>query len=347
MSKNNTLADSAYSLVTSTKDEHFKHIIRYKGIAALLVKLTVREFQDKSLEEIARAIVDDHPHDPKYTKVAIFEDEVDFIPTESGTKDEKNIIHDAVFRMRSNNREYGIALGNVITVNTEMQTTTSTTVLGYNLVSRALYYVASLLRSTVAANDTKYEGIHKVYTIWFCTKNIKFDTTPDERIKEQYIHRLGIRRFYPDIEFKVVGPEPSSDLMEVVLVELSKLKDHIDLNIVEMINTLFYDTSNIVDELESTENISLTKVRKDVYEMKDRATVRAEGVEEGIETGMIQAAKNLMITQMLKGKTFDEPKAIKILNDNLMCGEKIAREAYRLAMIEVNTQSELELSEED
>lgn len=33
MSKNNTLADTAVSLVNSTKDENFKDIIRYKAIA--------------------------------------------------------------------------------------------------------------------------------------------------------------------------------------------------------------------------------------------------------------------------------------------------------------------------
>lgn len=48
MSKNNTLADTAVSLVNSTKDENFKDIIRYKAIAALLVKLTIPEFKDKT-----------------------------------------------------------------------------------------------------------------------------------------------------------------------------------------------------------------------------------------------------------------------------------------------------------
>lgn len=45
------------------------------------------------------------------------------------------------------------------TVNTEMQNETSETKLGYNIISRAIYYGATLLRGTVPAGDTKYKGI--------------------------------------------------------------------------------------------------------------------------------------------------------------------------------------------
>lgn len=61
-----------------------------------------------------------------------------------------------------------------------MQNITSENVLGYNLISRAVYYGASLLRSTVPAGDTKYSNIHKVYSIWFCNGNIKFDIDYNE-----------------------------------------------------------------------------------------------------------------------------------------------------------------------
>lgn len=183
MSKNNTLADTAVSLVSSTKDENFKDIIRYKAIAALLVKLTIPEFKDKTLVEIAKLIVDLRRRNEKDTATSILEDEVDFLPTEAGTNDEKNTLSDSIFQIRTSDGVSNIRLGNLfdkITVNAEMQNTTSESVLGYNLISRAVYYGASLLRSTVPSGDTKYTDIHKVYSIWFCNGNIKFDTNYDK-----------------------------------------------------------------------------------------------------------------------------------------------------------------------
>lgn len=158
MSKNNTLADTAVSLVNSTKDENFKDIIRYKAIAALLVKLTIPEFKDKTLVEIAKLIVDIRRRNDKDTDTSILEDEVDFLPTEIGTNDEKNTLSDSIFQIRTGDGISNIRLGNIfdkVTVNAEMQNTTSESVLGYNLISRAVYYGASLLRSTVPAGDTK------------------------------------------------------------------------------------------------------------------------------------------------------------------------------------------------
>lgn len=200
----------------------------------------------------------------------MLEDEIDFLPTEAGTKDEKNTISDSIFRVDISKgiKELRLrALDREITVNFEMQTSTSESALKYNIISRAIYYGASLLRDTVPAGDTKYTNLHKVYTVWFCKDNIKLDKYND--IGDRYIHRYGIRRFYDDITDHVVKTEKESDLIEAVMVELPKLKNHIDSLNDEMVYKLFFDTTNVVTMIEHTAKVNLTKVRKGVNNMID------------------------------------------------------------------------------
>lgn len=126
------------------------------------------------------------------SKVDIIEDEIDFLPSEAGTKDEKNTISDSIFNMVNNPTSIALRLRdeNVdMTINIEMQKETRESVLGYNIISRAIYYGASVLRDTVKAGDTKYSGIHKVYTIWLCAKNLNLEMYDDK--KYSCIHKYG------------------------------------------------------------------------------------------------------------------------------------------------------------
>ena len=253
MSKNNTLADTAVSLVNSTKDENFKDIIRYKAIAALLVKLTIPEFKDKTLVEIAKLIVNIRRRNDKDTATSILEDEVDFLPTEIGTNDEKNTLSDSIFQIRTSDGVSNIRLGNLfdkITVNAEMQNTTSESVLGYNLISRAVYYGASLLRSTVPSGDTKYTDIHKVYSIWFCNGNIKFDTNYDE-VKHEYIHRYGMRRFYSDVTKQVAPADMTNRELKEYIDSLSDADKLIIKRIVQMIREVMNRCTGLSTDINS------------------------------------------------------------------------------------------------
>lgn len=58
----------------------------------MLVKFAIPEFNDKSLVEISRAIIDTRDRKSKLSDTEILEDEVDFLPTEAGTKDEKKVL---------------------------------------------------------------------------------------------------------------------------------------------------------------------------------------------------------------------------------------------------------------
>lgn len=171
-----------------------------------------------------------------------------------------------------------------------MQKIVSEGTLKYNLISRAIYYGASLLRNTVPAGDTEYTGIHKVYTIWFCAHNLALEMY--DEIEGQYIHRYGFRRFYDGID-KTVKPEPFADLIEVVLVELEKLKKQDD-ETEKMVYTLFNDTLNVVNLIESSEKVKLTKVMKGVTDMIDYEARTQQRETIARQKERLEAARNLV-----------------------------------------------------
>lgn len=342
MSKNSTLPNTMNEINSIQKDENFKDVIRYKAIAALLIKFTIPEFNDKSLIEIARAIVDRRKRSIDMSDTDILEDEIDFLPSESGTRDEKNTLNDAVFKVKIDEEITGITLRCIdkeITVNTEMQGKTK--YLGYSLVSRAVYYGASLLRDTVPAGDTKYENINKVYTIWFCAEDLGLIEYIQS--KGKYLHRYGIRRFYDDCKHMYAPVEKESDLIEVIMIELPKIPLNPTNDTEKIIRKLFYDTSRAVDLIERVEKVNLTKIRKGVREMIDyeartkarveaavkeaeaRAEARAEEAKTNTEIAM---AVKLLKAQASKNKNIAEDKAIKFLCDNLGLDADIAKRAY-------------------
>ncbi len=299
MSKNDTLNDSLTTVNCMTRDENFKDIVRYKAIAALLVKFAIPEFKNESISSIARLIVDRRARKENMTKAEILEDEVDFLPTEAGTKDEKNTVSDAVFELRVNDKITEVRLSSDdVTVNTEMQQIVSEGTLGYNLVSRAIYYGASLLRSTVPAGDTNYTGIHKVYSIWFCGGNLKLKEY--NGTEGRYVHRYGLRRFYDNLD-GFVPAESFADLIEVVLIELKKLKEH-DSETERMIYTLFHNPKEVVQLIETAEGIKLVKVEKGVTEMIDYEARTLRRVEEAKKETAIETQRKTAERMIREGK---------------------------------------------
>ena len=85
---------------------------------------------------------------------------------------------------------------------------------------------------------------------------------------------------------------------------------------------------------------SLKYIKKGVHEMinyEERAKAREEvarkqaiieGRAEGRESGLIEVAVNALKKQALKGKTFNEDKAVNFLVDNLDLEIDIAKKAF-------------------
>ena len=102
---------------------------------------------------------------------------------------------------------------------------------GYPLVTRGFYYCARMISEQYGTIFTgeHYEKLQKVYSIWIC---------PDPAKKR----RNGIFRYHT-VQDTVLGKPyetlGSYDLMEVVIVNLGDADKESDLEILDLLNTLF------------------------------------------------------------------------------------------------------------
>ena len=321
MSKNDSIVNAISSTNSILKDESFKDLVRYKCMASILIKLTVPEFKDMSCIEIAKCIKDTKAR-PNRSDEELLQEEIDLEKTEAGTANEKNTINDIVFLMKlptGETIEASIAsiLKPELTINLEMQNTNNK-----RMIPRAIYYGASLLRDTVPAGDSKYTNIHKVYSIWFCNFNIS--ETEMERwdfIKNEYVHRYGIYRYYDKSVEARLTKDPVADLICVALVELPRLREQAMLSGDPLDITaasLFFNTKDSVKMIEQYQKINLTKYRKVVagrmnWELKTREIAeesrlagieegKLAGIEEGKAEGIVEGRALGMKEGLAKGK---------------------------------------------
>jgi hypothetical protein len=338
MSKNSGMNKEMQGYDKITKDESFKAIARYKCIASLFIRLCIEDFKDTDYVDIARSIVDISRERPEMTDEEVMEDEIDMLDRDIGTGSEKNTLNDIVFLVRYNDKYY-----DKITVNFEMQNIVNEKQLGYNIISRGVYYGASLLRDTVPAGDTKYSNIHKVYSIWFCANNLNLDLYSEKAIENEFIHRYNFGRHYKKIGKVAIDKE--ADLIEVTFVELQKLKYAVsgNMELIDAINTLFFNSSNSIDKIETITKINLTKIRRQsdmqidfeaatkryVEEAKEEARAeKEEAIAETEESTSIKLTYNFIRSQMNKGYT--KEKLAKMAVSILGVSDEIVEKAYAI-----------------
>lgn len=275
MGKNSSMTNSIIDNKSIMKDESFKDLARYKCLASMLMKLTVPEFKDMDYIDIAKHIVDLKDRGTMSDE-ELMQSEIDLAETEAGTANEKNTINDVVFYARiPSGKLIKAILKPTLTVNFEMQNSKQK-----RTIPRSVYYGSSLLRDTVPAGDREYKNIHKVYSIWFCNFNLNLDTFGIEKLKTEYMHRYGIRRYYDDYP-NYVGYDEEADLMNITLIELNKLAEFAKTDLERTVAKIFFDTSNSIGSIEKLQKVNLTKYRKVVAGRMDWNAKALELVAEG------------------------------------------------------------------
>lgn len=328
------------------KDMAFKSFMKYKGIVALVLKYIVTELADLSEMEIINSIKDIQARPVKTSVIDAITDKIDLLPSEDSEVGEKNIRYDITFLISVNNENIKIDF----TIGLEMQQITSANILEYNIISRAVYYAAALLRNTITADNKDYSQIHKVYSIWFCKNNIFSEEERTGEYDKGYLHRYKMLRAYNPPRAGVKGDwkyDAAADLMEVVLIELKRLPKNSNSD--ELSNTLkalFYETDNIMPLVNKVYgvNISNTVIEQEVQAMYEKQDFINEGIEIGkeiskeeyISEGQLLAAQALLSKQIARGKTFTEEQAVKFLFDNLDLSPELAKQAYQNVMKEHN-----------
>lgn len=296
MSKNTGVIDSIERTEDRIKDEAFKEIAKHKVVAALILKVAVSEFKHMSLLEIARCIKNSKENDSIQDDIhALLNGEIEQLQTETGAGGEKETRNDIVFRVElPGTGEMQISLSR--TINFEMQGHVQHTKPDLN--RRSVYYAASLLRNTVTRGDKNYENMHKVYSIWLCNDKVTIERRKDT--EDRYIHKIKMHVSYDDMPDQIIY-DRDYDFMEVVLVELPKMKDTLLKEEAALI-ALLYSKKDAIDRIEEMLPIKLERARKAIgeamnWEERTKYYVeeaREESRKEGRAEGIFRSLDNLL-----------------------------------------------------
>ena len=185
-----------------------KKILSGKAILAHILKYSVAEFSDCSLEEIEQKYIEG---DPSLTINTIPLDDIPYIKgrnAESKSPNEGLVTFDIIFdAILPTDKEIAKFI-----INVEPQKTTQK--IHYKLMKRAVYYVARLISSQKEKDfhGDDYDKIKKIFSIWVCmdVQNYRADSIQEYRLTEKSLHG----NFHDEIK--------NYDLITIIILNLGK-----------------------------------------------------------------------------------------------------------------------------
>ena len=272
-------------------DNLAKRVLSRKIILAHILKETVTEFADSSVEEIEKKYIEGDPH-LSINRIPL-DDTLDIKgkPTESKSPTEGLITFDIIFDAVVPKTGEEIK----IIVNIEAQKTTKT--INYPLMKRAVYYIARLISAQKEKefHGDDYSSLKKVYSIWVCmnVQNYRADSIQEYGLTEKVIHGA----FHDNLQ--------NYDLIKIIVLNLGKREtSHRLLNLLHL---LFMDKKKTGEKekiLRDEYEIALTRdMREEVVEMGGLMEPLLEmAAEEAEETTFIKNIRSLMETLNLTAK---------------------------------------------
>ena len=196
-----------------SEDKSAKNIFSYKPIMGNILKYTVAEYKDCSLEEIMDCI----EGDTIQTGTALVEE--DMAQTIRGERTETNATgeppatFDVLFRSLLPNSKENILVN--LHIDFEFQKEYD---LGYPVIKRGIYYGCRKLSAQIdkiGKNGIAYKYLEKVYSIWICLEGIpKRLQNTISYYKIQNYKNEGFQK--PDIKINTA----EADLIEIIIVRL-------------------------------------------------------------------------------------------------------------------------------
>ena len=185
-----------------------KKILSRKSILAQILKFSVKEFSDCTLEDIEGKYIEG---DPTLTINTVPLDDTLYIKgrnAESKSPTEGLITFDIIFdAILPTDKEIAKFI-----VNVEPQKTTKN--LDYKLMKRAVYYSARLISSQKEKefHGDDYDKIKKIFSIWVCmdVQNYRADSIQEYRLTEKILHG----NFHDELK--------NYDLLTVIILNLGK-----------------------------------------------------------------------------------------------------------------------------
>lgn len=185
---------------------------------------------------------------------------------------------------------------------------------GYDIATRGIYYAARMLSFQLTqefnnnvSDKEKYGNLKKVYSIWFCTEtSLKKSNT--------------VERYYINKEFLYGynNYDTKYDLLEVIIINLSKIHNKCDNQILNMLTDLLDETINSTNKIVKPEEYGVP-VTSDVLEGVSVMTsyserIAREAIEKGLCRGLIKGKEQgesllgSLISKLLQANRIDDVK---------------------------------------
>lgn len=233
-------------------DAACKRLLANKSILAWILKECVEEYKDCSVKDIAEKYIEGSPD---ISSAPLHRDEMntEFI---IGENIEDSSLNEGIVTYDIKFSAYAPISDDIIEliINIEAQNNYYP---GYPLIKRGIYYCSRMISSQYETvfNESHYEKIKKVYSIWICTN------PPKKRMNTIMRYRM--------CEDSIYGSAPENqqnyDLMSVIMLCLGRSEDDNCNNAINLLNVLLSadikaeEKKNILEndfEVEMTKELS-------------------------------------------------------------------------------------------
>ena len=267
-------------------DNLAKRVLSRKIILAHILKETVTEFSHCSVDDIEKKYIEGDPH-LSVNRIPL-DDTLDIKgkPTESKSPTEGVVTFDIIFDaiVPTNGEQIKII------VNIEAQKSTKT--INYQLMKRAVYYVARLISAQKEKefHGDDYSGLKKVYSIWVCmnVQNYRADSIQKYGLTEKVIHG----NFHDNLQ--------NYDLIKIIVLNLGKkATTHRLLNLLHL---LFMDQKKTGEK---------EKILRDEYDIELTRDMKGELVEMG---GLMEPLLEMAAEEAAEKASVETKKATLLEN---------------------------------
>ena len=300
-------------------DNLAKRVLSRKIILVHILKETVTEFADSSVEEIEKKYIEGDPH-LTINKIPL-DDTLDIKgkPTESKSPTEGIVTFDIIFDAIAPQNGEQIK----IIVNIEAQKSTKT--IDYPLMKRAVYYIARLISAQKEKefHGDDYSSLKKVYSIWVCmnVQNYRADSIQEYGLTEKIIHGNFHDR------------QSNYDLIKIIILNLGK--NGTSHKLLNMLHLLFMDKKKTEEKekiLHDEYKINLTRNMKgELIKMGGLMEPLLEiAAEEAAEKAAKKAAKEATEKATAETKKATLLENIRNLMDSTKWTAKQAMDALKI-----------------
>ena len=291
-------------------DAACKRLFGNKEILAPILKYTVREYRDSSMEDIIRYIDRDSISD--IDPVGDVPVHMDGLDSEMSSVSDKLIRFDKRFRAAVPGTDEKLDCS--LHFDLEIQNDYRPASPPCPVPKRAVYYVARELGAQLGSitEETDYSSLKKCYSIWICNENI-----PAKLQNTVTSYRMQAEQLAGN-----AGYDPDYDLMEVIMI--LRGKKHDDTPVLDYLQGVF---SSDLETIEKHVDVrSSEKIVAEVKEMNGLgATIAKEVAKEKLQEGRVEGRVEgrIMVFKNMIRRGFDVKDAMSLAEIT----EEQAREA--------------------